>query len=1124
MTSEEITMRAENFVTDGRLIQDAISEKMGICSFFLVTCIGGFGVSFYLMWKIGLAALGFVTVMFSSLVFTGSLVNNQKYYGCRWSIVEQSIDNAKAVFSYGYEKTITDSFAESMPVNHKFQLVKGLLPGMSAAFNFFAFSLFLWYAGVLIRNSETNGGKAISAIMVAFEASCSLVHAVSITMAFNKGMGSLKVILNTVNEMHSAVPVGELTKPLQIIGGLEVQKISFNYRSRSNNILLFRDLSFSIPSGQIVALVGHRGSGKSTVVSLIQRFYNPLEGQILLDGVNINTLDLSWYRDQIGLLNEDPLIFETSILENIRIGKLDATKEEVEAAAKEANAHTFIIGLPNAYETHVGRCSMQLSESQKHRIVIARTILKNPKIVLLDEPTCGLNVGSERIVQGALEKLIQNRSTLIIAQRLSTIENAFSIFVLQDGHVIEANTHKRLTKKDEFGPYSVLARINEMAVASDGTLLGRTKRETAIVSQKELQGFSGDVDEATETADRHMEAGAERPKLDWQTFKVVSLRLANMSMPFWPCICLGTLGAILCGALLNPIYGYVLGKSFQVYNEQDNNKMKIEVQKYALIYVGAGIVGIGMQVMQSYYFGITGEMVSARVKEIIFEGTLKHEVGWFDIPGNSGKKLKDKMVAAENALNMIFNHSLPVILRSLACFMTAYVIGFSINLQFTLIALVAFPLLISSAMVQELFNVGFEVAIDRAYPQLTTVIEDLLRQLKSVNACNGIEKAVALYNSMLSQQAKHTLFQGNCYSLLLGISNMVVYCTYALLFWYGSRLIVNDKSSFGSIIVLFMVFLTSASEIGAITGAIIQAINSFITLSSISDLTEREILMDPNSSSPETVENVTGIVDFVDVDFVYPSRPDVPILKGLNLKIDARRSIAIVGAMGSGKSAIIALIERFYDPNRGRVMIDGKDIQTLDLHSLRKHIALVQSEPVLFNTSIYENIVCGRQVGGLAEVEEAARAAEAHIFIQALQNGYMTQVNAELQLNMGQRQRIAIARAKLRNAPILLVDDATSGLEADQQKVVQEAINCLMLDRTAIMVTHNLIDVCVVVDEICVLERGRITEQGSHSNLMEANGSYAQLFNIQRIRERQLEAEKRKEKRMYSDEPGGSRR
>ncbi|MCO5585752.1 hypothetical protein L7F22_039688 [Adiantum nelumboides] len=1119
-TNPETENLAQSFLQNLSLVQEAISEKIGILVYFLVTCIGGFGVAFFLMWKLGMATLAMVPALLFAYVVNSHLLTNQKYYGGVWSIVEQSIDNIRTVYSYVYEEKATRSFSESIPLNLRYQLSKGFGWGIVVAFSFFAFSFFLWYAGVLVRNSEISGGEAISAILAAFDGTRNFLHAMAISAALDKGLEAVKDILEIVNR-PDAVMSDKGRKLPEVRGDLELQNIVFSYPSRPND-RIFQDLSFSVPSGQIVALVGARGSGKSTVISLIQRLHQPAQGQILLDGILVHTLDLSWYRDQISLLNQDPLIFRTSIFENIRYGKKDASMEDVEAAAKKANAHAFINKLPNAYETQVGGLNEQLFDGQLQRLVIARTILKNPKILLLDEPTCGLSAASERTTQQTLERLMAQRSTLVIAHRLSTIQSADNINVLQDGRIVEVGTHNQLTSRNEFGPYSVIVKTSSMAVGGDGTVLGRTFK--AASTSTRLRTFQNStervdaepvnpqdskescVDEEFGDEDNVQDVKAERLPSQWKIFKKVAWRLAKMSAPLWSCLCLGCLGAIACGVVLNPIFAYVLGRLLQAYYETDNYKMRSEVQKYALLYVGVGVVGIGIYMMQQYYFGIIAEIVGARVKETIFEGILRHDVGWYDLVEHSGKRLKEKLTTVTDSLHTIFPVSLIVVLKCIACFVTSFIIGFVIEWRFTLVMLALLPLLVASTMGQELCVVGFEGVIKRFdhHSSTSTMIEDFIRKIQTISASNAVQDIVAFFEHALSKPAKRALVRGNMWSLFLGVSHLAYYCTYGLILWYGSTLVKNGTSEFGSIIVVFMVIGISASEVGGMMGPFLWTVSSCQTLGSVLALVDRHTSINPDDGSSEIVERLTGTIEFVNVDFAYPTRPDVNILKGLNLNVQARQRMALVGAKGCGKSSLIALIERFYDPNRGRVMIDGKDIQGVNLRSLRKHIGLVHSVPVLFRTSIEENILCGKENISQAELQAAAEAAEAHIFIQALPEGYKAQVDGPgVELNMGQRQRIAIARAKLRNPPILLIDDPTSCLDAQQAKVIQELLYPLMVDRTTIVVTHNLIDICNVVDFICVLEGGRIVEQGSHGNLMAARGSYACLFNIQRDRDRQ---------------------
>ncbi|ONL97659.1 ABC transporter B family member 27 [Zea mays] len=350
------------------------------------------------------------------------------------------VGESKALNSY------SEAIQNTLKLGYKAGMAKGLGIGCTYGIACMSWALVFWYAGVFIRNGQTDGGKAFTAIFFCncrWHESC---QAFSNLGAFSKGKIAGYKLLEVIHQKPSIVNDHKDGKWLaEVHGNIEFKEVTFSYPS-SLDVIIFREFSLFFPAGKTIAVVGGSGSGKSTVVALIKRFYDPNEGQVLLDNVDIKTLQLRWFREQIGLVNQEPALFATTILENILYGKPDATIAEVEAAAtaSRSNAHSFISLLPNGYNTMAGERGIQLSGGQKQRIAIARAMLKTPKILLLDEATSALDSDSESIVQEALDRLMVGRMTVIVAHRLSTIRNVNMIAVIQQGQVVETRKIKCL--------------------------------------------------------------------------------------------------------------------------------------------------------------------------------------------------------------------------------------------------------------------------------------------------------------------------------------------------------------------------------------------------------------------------------------------------------------------------------------------------------------------------------------------------------------------------------------------------------------------------------------------------------------------------------------------------------
>lgn len=370
--------------------------------------------------------------------------------------------------------------------------------------------------------------------------------------------------------------------------------------------------------------------------------------------------------------------------------------------------------------------------------------------------------------------------------------------------------------------------------------------------------------------------------------------------------------------------------------------------------------------------------------------------------------------------------------------------------------------------------------------------------IRTVAAFNAQNKILFLFSHELHIPQLRSLRRSQSAGILFGISQLALYASEALILWYGAHLVKKGVSTFSKVIKVFVVLVVTANSVAETVSLAPEIIRGGEAVGSVFSILDRQTKIDPDDPEAEPVETIRGEIELRHVDFAYPSRPDVMVFKDLSLRIRSGQSQALVGASGSGKSSVIALIERFYDPVAGKVMIDGKDIRRLNLQSLRLKIGLVQQEPALFAASIFENIAYGKEGATEAEVIEAARAANIHGFVSSLPVGYKTPVGERgVQLSGGQKQRIAIARAVLKDPTILLLDEATSALDAESECVLQEALERLMRGRTTVLVAHRLSTIRGV-DTIGVVQDGRIVEQGSHSELVSrADGAYSRLLQLQ---------------------------
>ncbi|KAH7659116.1 Xenobiotic-transporting ATPase protein [Dioscorea alata] len=1092
------------------VVQDAISEKVGNVMHYLSRFLAGFAIGFVREWQISLVTLSIVPVIaiaggVYAYTATGLIARVRKSYVRAGEIAEEVIGNVRTVQAFvGEEKSVKmykDALLKTYEYGKKAGLAKGLGLGTVHCVLFLSWSLLVWFTSIIIHKGISNGGECFTTMLNVVIAGLSLGQAAPSISTFVRARAAAYPIFemierNTVSK--SSAKSGQILE--NVNGHIQFCNVKFSYPSRPD-VIIFNGLNLEIPSGKIVALVGGSGSGKSTVISLIERFYEPLFGSILLDGHNIKDLELKWLRQQVGLVNQEPALFATTIRENILYGKDDATIDEITRAAKLSEAITFINNLPDRYETQVGERGVQLSGGQKQRIAIARAILKNPTILLLDEATSALDAESEKSVQEALDRVMVGRTTVMIAHRLSTIRNADMIAVVQSGKIVETGTHEQLISNPQ-SSYASLVQLQEAAsihraAPSDSISMSRPlsmkySRELSSRAGSFGASFRSDKDSVS----RYIAETSEEVEMKYVSLK----RLYSMVGPDWIFGLFGTLGAFVAGSQM-PLFALGITQALVSYY-MDWETTQREIKKIAFLFCGGAVVAVMFYTIEHLNFGIMGERLTLRVRERMFAAILKNEIGFFDDMNNASGILSSRLETDATLLKTIVADRSTILLQNVGMIATSFIISFILNWRLTLVMLATYPLMVSGHISEKLFMQGYGGNLSKTYLKANMLATEAVSNIRTVAAFCSEKKVIDLYAGELEEPSKHSFRRGQGAGIFYGVSQFFLFSSYALALWYGSVLMAKELASFKSVMKTFMVMIVTALAMGETLAMAPDLIKGNQMASSVFEVLDRK--SDIVSDDGEDVGRIEGVIEMRGVEFSYPSRPDIVIFKDFNLKVKSGKSMALVGASGSGKSSVLSLILRFYDPTTGKVLIDGKDIRKMKLKSLRKHIGLVQQEPALFATSIYENIRYGKDGATETEIIEAAKLANAHSFISALPEGYSTKVGERgVQLSGGQKQRVAIARAIVKNPAILLLDEATSALDVESERIVQQALDRVMKNRTTVMVAHRLSTI-QNADVISVLQDGKIIEQGNHSSLIEnTDGAYFKLISLQQQQQQQ---------------------
>ncbi|MBA0629259.1 hypothetical protein Godav_023844 [Gossypium davidsonii] len=1085
---------------DTILIRDAIGEKVGSFIQQVAGFTGGFVVALVRGWLLTFVLLSSIPPLFISGAIlhkvAGSFASRgQASYSTAATIAEQTIGSIRTVASFAGEKQAIASYNQSLSKAYKWgvreSVVSGVGFGTLMCILFSSYGFAFWYGGKMMLDKGYTAGTVINVIFAVVISSLNLGLASSCLTAFAAGQAAAFKMFEVIQrkpKIDVYSPKGR--KMGDISGQIELRDVYFSYPARPKELIL-KGFSLFIPSGKTAALVGRSGSGKSTVISLIERFYDPMTGEVLIDGVDLRKLQLRWIRRKIGLVSQEPVLFGSrSIRENIAYGREGASSEDVIAAAVLANAADFIFKLPQGLDTMVGEQGIQLSGGQKQRIAIARAILKNPRILLLDEATSALDGESERIVQGALERAMLNRTVIVVSHRLSTVMNAHFIAVIHRGRIVQKGSHAELLK-DRKGLYNQLLRLQDIGK--------EMKRDISVHDSLEIgpQSLSAPHRHFLHTT-KSQEAMPELPSKSEASDKghpqVPLSRLARLNSPEIPVLLLGALLAVANGVIL-PIFGTVLSGIIKTFSEPPQELSK-DSKFWALMFVVLGFASFLSHSLSTYFFAIAGCKLIQQVRSMCFEKVVNMDIGWFDEPQHSSGAIGTRLSTDAVLVRRVVGDSLAILAQSTATAVAGLVIAFQANWQLALAILALLPLIGISGYGQLKSMKGFTANAKKMYEEANQVANEAVGSMRTVASFCAEKKVVKQYEKKCEAPLKAGIRHGLISGIGLGMSSFFLFFAYAISFYVGALVVHHGKATFHQVFRVFFALSVTAIGISQSNSLAPDTSKAKVSVASIFEILDQRSKIDPSQNCGKRSKHVKGDIQFRHVRFKYPSRPDIKIFRDLCLTIRAGMTVALVGESGSGKSTFISLLQRFYEPDAGRITLDGIEISKLQLKWLRQQMGLVSQEPVLFNDTIRANIAYGK-AGNVTEAEivAAAKLANAHNFISSLQQGYNAVVGERgINLSGGQKQRVAIARAVIRAPKILLLDEATSALDAECERAVQEALERVMVGRTTVVVSHRLSTI-KGADLIAVIRNGVIVEKGRHETLIKIkDGFYTSLM------------------------------
>ncbi|GMK59760.1 hypothetical protein CspeluHIS016_0803660 [Cutaneotrichosporon spelunceum] len=1112
---------ASRIQTNCRLVQTAISEKMGITVQHFATFIGGFTVAYARNSRLA----GILTTAVPVILISGGIMGVYEtkaqtkclaYNAKAGSVVEEVVSSIRTVKAFASAPYLGKRFNAQIQASRDAG-VNGAAPqSFGLVFSFYAvYALAFAYGGRMVTKGEANSGEVINAIMAILIGAFSIGMIAPELQSISKGRAAATKLYETIDRdptIDSADQGG--VRLHKVVGDIAFEHVVFHYPSRPS-VPVLKNLSTRFASGDTCALVGASGSGKSTVIQLLERFYDPVSGRITLDGVDIRELNLKWLRQQIGYVAQEPVLFAASVRENVEHGLIGSKWEDapdaerlklVKNACEAANADSFISKLPNGYDTHVGERGMLLSGGQKQRIAIARAIVSDPRILLLDEATSALDGHSERVVQDALEKASVGRTTIVVAHRLATVKDADRIIVMRGGEIVEEGTHNSLLS-DKDGVYFKLVQNQKLQQKAADPLESESEDESPNPLQLHIspelygQHTQGNRSLASLALEqRRMDVAAYSRPYDKAGFWSLFVRLLHVNREHWRWYIPGVIGAVAAG-MVYPTMSILFGKTIADF-ELPRQLVRTALDRKALWFFIIAVLSGTAMFFNYWSFSRTGWELASTLRKRLFAAVTRHDIEWFDEEEHAAGTVTSDISDRPQKIQGLCGVTLGRIIQAAVTLFGGIIVGLCYAPLLALIGAACIPLIIGSGYIRLRVVVLKEEQTKKWHAGTAQLASEATASVRTVASLTREDDVEAIYARSLEEPMAISIRTAYRAQALYAASQGVVFFVIALVFYIGALWIIDAKLNTENLFIALNAvvfaaidagdmfqYVPDASEANSAARSVFRVLDNVPEIDAESD---EGIMLDPAT--------VQGTVTFDHVHFRYPRRPGVRVLRKLSLEIPAGKYVALVGPSGCGKSTIIQLIERFYDPQAGSVMLDGHDLRALNVANMRSHIGLVSQEPTLYEGSVRFNVALGAvDPSSVTEEQMVAACKDANIydFVMSLPNGFDTSVGGKgSQLSGGQKLRIAIARALVRNPKVLLLDEATAALDSTSERVVQAALDNAARGRTTVAIAHRLSTI-QNADMIYFIQDGAVLECGTHDQLIARGGAYAALVRTQ---------------------------
>jgi ATP-binding cassette subfamily B (MDR/TAP) protein 1 len=993
--SGEVTTRISS---DMNLVQDGIGQKIGLfisgVSGFITAIIIGFVRS----WKLSLIMLSATVTLIFIMGINGAFMKKNQtvsvdQYATAASLAEEVLASARNVAAYGTQKRLEQKYKTLLTSAAKFDFrakfwLSMMIAGLMGILNL-QYALAFWQGNRFLHMGELGVSNILTVIMATMIAGFSLGNIMPHVQAFGAATAAATKVFNTIERKSPIDPETEEGEiPESLVGNIEFKDIKHIYPSRPDTTVL-TDFNLSVPAGKIIALVGASGSGKSTVVGLLERFYLPIEGQVFLDGKDISTINLKWLRQHMAIVSQEPVLFSVTIFESIAHGlvntefanaSIEKKTEMIEDAARIANAHGFISELPEGYQTKVGERGNLLSGGQKQRIAIARAIVSDPKILLLDEATAALDTKSESAVQDALDRASKGRTTIVIAHRLSTIKNADNIVVMAMGRMVEQGTHTELLKLD--GVYSSLVQAQELTsklnTGNRISVLGDAEKEKAADGDVERNALLRTTTSAPSIIAKKIDNEKDREYGTWELVKFSWEMNAGEHLT----MTLGLVFSFMAGC--NPaIQAIFLGNSINSLLSPGTSLGGHGISFWCLMFLMLGLVIFGCYFMQGLTLSRGSARLIGNVRQRAFGAMLRQDMEFYDGEMVTSGALANFLSSEANRLAGLSGSTLGTIVSASASIVVAIIVGISFGWKLALVCTSTIPLVLACGYFRFYALTRMEKRTKGSNEAASFACE-AASSIRTVATLSLEKHLLTAYHGKLGDQAKDNLKFQNVSGVLFATSQGLSMLIFALVFWYGSHLLLRGEYSVLQFFIIYSAIINGAQSAGAIFSFAPDMGEARDAAKLLKSFVNRIPKIDHWSTDGKKVESLEGKVELQDVRFTYPGRPDHRVLRGVSIRAEPGQFIALVGASGSGKSTVMQLLERFYDPTSGTVLVDEVPLTDYNLQEYRAQLAIVSQETTLYTGTIRDNILADRDDVSEEDIIQATKDANIYEFIVRL--------------------------------------------------------------------------------------------------------------------------------------------